>query len=281
MNWIEVKANFAEAPADWSIFIDIFDRHGLENTLQSDNPAYLSACVVEVDGHESVIDALRADLIAAGVESVETKPLVEENWDEVWRQFFKPRRIGRRFVIRPTWEEYETQSGDLEIVLDPGQAFGTGDHPTTRMCLELLETLEVAGKRVADVGCGSGILSVGAVLLGASEVNGVDIDPLSVEVAKENAERNGVSARFVVGDSIFSLPDGPYHLVVSNIISATLIGMAPDIADSMEANGEWVVSGIIEQNWPDVRAAAEREGFVLTGERREDGWVGASFRWTG
>src|SRR5690348_10138923 len=134
LTWIEVKALFEKAPVDWSLYIDIFDRHGCENTLQDDFPPALSSAVVDVKGSGEVIRALTEDLLAAGARSVETRSLVEENWEETWKKFFHPRAVGQRFLIRPTWEEAPS-SGRLEIVLDPGQAFGTGDHPTTRMCL--------------------------------------------------------------------------------------------------------------------------------------------------
>src|SRR4051794_4093688 len=127
MSWIEVKAVFDEPPLDWSIYIDVFARHGCENTLEEDNA--LSSAVVEVNGSGEVIQALTRDLLAAGATRVETRSLVEENWEENWKKFFHPRAIGERFLIRPTWEEAPPHSR-LEIVLDPGQAFGTGDHPT-------------------------------------------------------------------------------------------------------------------------------------------------------
>ncbi|MBN9501042.1 MAG: ribosomal protein L11 methyltransferase [Armatimonadetes bacterium 55-13] len=277
MSWIEVKAIFAEAPEDWSPYIDVFGNHGCENTLQTDKPPTLSAAVVDVDGAEAVVEALTADLLAMGVTEVESRSLVEENWEENWKQFFKPRRVGQRFVVRPTWETIESNPGDLEIVLDPGQAFGTGDHPTTRMCLELLEDVVKEGSTVADIGCGSGILSVGACKLGASEVVAVDIEPLSVEVAKENAELNGVHFQAIAGLGATVLPEGAtYDVVVSNIISATLIAIAFDIAAIVKPGGAWIVSGIIEQNWPDVLEAAEKAGFTLVRHLAEGDWVGAS-----
>jgi ribosomal protein L11 methyltransferase len=274
MTWIEVKALFDVAPADWSLAIDVFDRHGCENTLQEDFPPSLSSAVVDVKGSGDVIRALTADLLAVGAASVETRSLVEENWEEVWKQFFHPRPIGQRFMVRPTWEK-APPSDRLEIVLDPGQAFGTGDHPTTRMCLELMERLDIHGRSVADVGCGSGILSIGACLLGASHVVAVDVEQLSVEVAKENAVLNHVRFDAVVGRGIAAIADrGPFDLVVSNIISAILINIAPDVA---AATQRWIVSGIIVQNWSDVLVAAERAGFRLTERLEEDGWVAATF----
>jgi ribosomal protein L11 methyltransferase len=167
MSWIEVKAEF-ENGLDLSPFVDIFLEYGIENTLEEGST--LTGCLVSVEGSAERIGELAEALKEAGAVKVETRDLVEDNWEIAWRQFFKPRRIGKRFLVRPTWEEFESDPNDLVIVLDPGQAFGTGDHPTTRLCLELMEQPEVAGKRVIDIGCGSGILSIGACLLGASEV---------------------------------------------------------------------------------------------------------------
>lgn len=278
MSWIQVTARLKEAPEDWSPFIDVFVRHGMENTLQTDHPPTVESCVVEVEGVPSILDALEADLLALGVAEVVRAPYVEQDWDQIWRLHFKPRRVGRRFLIVPSWEEIEPREDDWVIELDPGQAFGTGDHPTTRMCLELMEDAPIEGARVADVGCGSGILSIGACRMGAREVCAVDIEPVSVEVARENAERNGVSFRAVAGDGLFALPEGdPYDVVLSNIISAVLIRIAPDVAAEVRPGGAWVVSGVISDNWPDVLRAAERVGFHLQERREEDGWVAARF----
>lgn len=277
MTYIELRAIFAEAPADWSPVIDLLGRMGCPNTLQEDRPPSITACLVHVEGSEERAREIEAELMKMGASKVIRRLLPDEDWAEVWKKFFHPRRVGEKIIVRPTWEQADHQADDIEIVLDPGQAFGTGDHPTTRLCLELLEGLPLGGKRVADLGCGSGILSIAACKLGASEVAGLDIEPLSVEVAKANGDLNEVSARFVAGNSIQKLGPGPWHVVVSNIISATLIAMAPEIAEVEPEN--WVVSGIIGANWPDVRAAAEREGFIVKKELEEDGWVAARFEY--
>ena len=286
MSWIEVKAIFQQAPPDWAPYIEVFRSHGCENTIQTDSPPTLGAAVVEVAGSSKVVDDLRVALLNAGASEVETRSLVEENWEENWKQFFKPRRVGKSIVVRPTWETEELPGGAVEIVLDPGQAFGTGDHPTTRMCLELLEECMFAGYTVADIGCGSGILSVAACKLGARKVVAIDIEPLSVEVAKENAKLNRVQFEAICGEGVRALPSSAwptpdstrYDVVVSNIISATLISIARDIAQVVRTGGFWIVSGIIEANWQDVREAATGVGFQLDKELREDGWVGATFR---
>lgn len=310
MSWIEVRTKLSGGE-EHSPLIEIYREFGIENTMEEGDS--LVGCLVDVEGSSARVEELREALLSAGALAVEAKPFEEQNWEEIWKQFFKPRRIGERFVVRPTWEGYESAPSDLEIVLDPGQAFGTGDHPTTRMCLELLEGAEVEGKRVADVGCGSGILSIGACLLGAASVDAVDIEPASVEVTRENAELNHVSFRAIVGEGVRSLfedePDAEarvaaqqeweqdekpltatpapqssgsvgqaYDLVVSNIISAVLIRMTPDVHDALRPGGRWIVSGIIAQNWPEVPAAAERAGFQLEDRREEGDWVAARFQ---
>jgi len=274
MTWIEVKAGF-QSGQDLSPFVDIFGDFGIENTLE-EGPS-LTGCLVNVDGSPERIEELTSALKNAGALFVESRDLVEENWELAWRQFFKPRRIGTRFVVRPTWEEFGSSPGDLVIVLDPGQAFGTGDHPTTRLCLELLESADITGKRVLDVGCGSGILSVGACLLGAIDVLAIDIDPIAVEVAKENRALNNVSFEAVVGEGVL-VYETKWDVVVSNIISATLIRLAADIRRLIVDNGRWIVSGVIVDNWPDVLRAAEAAGFFLVERKNEDGWVAASFK---
>jgi ribosomal protein L11 methyltransferase len=279
VTWTEVKAIFDEPPLDWSIYVYIFEKHGCDNTLQEDSPPSISSAVVDVSVTGDVIRALSEDLMKVGASRVETRSLVDENWEENWKQFFHPRAIGDRFMIRPTWEE-APHSDRLEIVLDPGQAFGTGDHPTTRMCLQLMETawtsLPVTSDppKVADIGCGSGILSIGACLLGSKSVVAVDIEPLSVEVARENAALNKVNFECLVGQGIAAVADrGPFDVVISNIISAILIQIARGVAEALKPGGFWIVSGIIVQNWPDVLEAAQDAGFTLDSMLEEDGWV--------
>lgn len=274
--WIEVKAVLDSAPDDWWPLIEAFRRHGCENTLQEDDPPALTSAVVAVAGADRVIAKLTDDLIHAGAISVETRPFEEQNWDEVWKQFFHPREIGDRLLIRPSWEAAAPHER-IEIVLDPGQAFGTGDHPTTRLCLALLEHAISGGERVADVGCGSGVLAIAARKLGAVAVFGVDIEPLSVEIARRNARANQVNCEFVAGAGMANLA-GPFDLVVSNIISAVLIRIAPAIAAGVRPGGRWILSGVIPDNWPDVLAAAESVGFSIAERIDEDGWLAATLR---
>lgn len=272
--WTKVTATLASPPEDWSPWIEVFTAAGVPGTEQADTPPSISGYLPEgVDA-----GGLVASLTAEGA-SVQTGHVEEQDWAELWKQFFKPRDVGERWLVRPSWEEAAVPPGRMEIVLDPGQAFGTGDHPTTRMCLELLETEDLKGARVADIGCGSGILSVAAGKIGANEVWAVDSDPVAVQATAENARLNGVSISAFVGKGFDPLPDGAqYHLVLSNIISAALIGLAPQAPARVVPGGAWIVSGIIEPNWPDVLAAATRAGFTMERHVQEGDWIAATFR---
>lgn len=277
--WIEIKALLDSAPDDWSVLADAFDRYGCPGTIVSDNPPSISAYLVSVPGTPAQVEALSQELKAMGAREIETREVPEEDWAESWKQHFKPRRVGKRFVVRPTWESFNLEPGDIEIVLDPGQAFGTGDHPTTRMCLELLEAEPIDGERVLDLGCGSGILGIGARKLGVAYVLAADIDPLSAEVTRQNADLNAADLEVVCGDG-FEHPASRQHwdLILSNIISATLIRLAPQAWANLRPGGDWIMSGIIRDNWPDVQAAAERCGFSLVRKLDEGEWVGATFQ---
>ncbi len=276
MNWILIKAKQTPAPADWSPIINTFRDYGIENTLEEAN--CITGCYVDVDGVRTQIESLRTALLALGVDDVIDEPFVEVDWENEWKKFFKPRRVGSHFVVRPTWESFDALPGDKVIVLDPGQAFGTGDHPTTRMCLEYLEMQVASSNSVLDLGCGSGILAVGAKMVGAGETLAIDIDPIAVEVAKENITRNNVEVKTAVGDVLELQLESRWDIVVSNIISATLINLAPDAAYALRPGGKWIVSGIITQNWSDVKKAAEKSGFTYIEHREEDGWNAGVFK---
>src|SRR5688572_27816077 len=183
-----------------------------------------------------------------GAERIVVDRVPEEDWSESWKQFFKPREVGKGFMVKPTWEAIGATDRAV-IELDPGQAFGTGEHATTQLCLAMLEEAIEAGDSVIDVGCGSGILSIAAAKLGA-KVKATEIDPTAAQTAAENAARNGVSVEVLVCDG---LPDGldPADVVVSNIVSATIIRLAPAIARLTKEGGVWIASGIIPANLSD------------------------------
>jgi ribosomal protein L11 methyltransferase len=261
-------------PDDWSVWHDVFERHGAPGTVEGAEPPSLGAYLAP--GDESRIPGLLADLAALGPCRTETSTVIEEDWAETWKQFFKPKAIGP-FLVSPTWERAARLDGSTEILLDPGQAFGTGDHPTTRMCLELMPGLGLEGKRVADIGCGSGILSIAAAKLGAREVHAVDVDRAAVEATVANTGLNRVRAAVFQGRGFAPLPSGRYNAVLSNLVSAVLIGLAAEASARIEPGGAWLVSGVIAENWADVLASAQTAGFSLGQSRQEDEWVAAVF----
>lgn len=272
--WIEVKAELSASPLDWSPWDEIFEEHGIAGTVQTDKPPTLSGYLSPdaLSNLEPLIQALES----AGAINVTHSQVPEVDWSEAWKQFFVPRRIGNHFMVVPSWSEFDPQPGDITITLDPGQAFGTGDHPTTRGCLELLERAGAQGKEVADIGCGSGILAVGAALIGAKSLDCVDTDPLCIRSTTENFARNNVTGNTFLGAGFDPLPsEQTYDLVLSNIISAALIGISHEAARRVRPGGIWIISGIIESNWPDVLAKATACGFTLIDHIHEGDWIAA------
>jgi len=272
--WHRISARPPEEPADWSPWAEVFSEAGCPSTQVLDDPARIKGYLEDAPGATERARDLADRLRALGAH-VEVAEVPEEDWSETWKRFFKPFRVGERLVIRPSWEACGLRPGDVEVEIDPGQAFGTGDHPTTRLCLRLLAALPWDGLRVADVGCGSGILGIAAAKLGAAEVVGVDIEEASVEVARENARRNGVSCRWLVGNGFDPLAGETFDAAFSNIISAVLIRIAPDAARAVRRGGLWIISGVIGANWPDVLRAAETAGFGPQEVQREGEWLAA------
>lgn len=227
---------------------------------------------VDVHAPEVEADELARslDLALAGIPVTCTRSVSdEEDWAEGWKQFWKVQRLGARIVVRPTWESYEALPGDIVLDLDPRQAFGTGTHATTRLALALLEEHLRQGDTVHDVGCGTGLLALAALKLGAARAWGVDNDVVAVETARENLERNGEGDRFTVVHADVP-PIRPADVVVANILADVLIGMA----DALVANTGRVLilSGIIRRRIPDVQAAFEALGLVRLDARVEDDW---------
>jgi ribosomal protein L11 methyltransferase len=206
-----------------------------------------------------------------------TRVVDEADWAEAWKAHFPVLRIGQRIVIRPTWRRHRTRAGEVVIALDPGMAFGTGLHPTTRLCLVGLETLAAdaafSGARVLDVGSGSGILSIAAARLGAADVSALDVDPIAVESTAANARLNGVDR--VVRPTLGSLPttEPPVDVLVANLIAGLLVRLAPEIATATRVGGRWLASGIFRDREVEVLAAFEAEDLEATDRWVEDDWV--------
>ncbi len=200
----------------------------------------------------------------------------EQDWESAWKEHFHPLRIGRRLVICPTWREYDSTESDVVILLDPGMAFGTGHHPTTRMCLEALEQMVKEGDRLLDVGCGSGVLSIAAVKLGADSALGVEIDPTAANAARENVETNGHQSSIRIAQGTLPSPLAPdqgFELVVANISARVVIDLADHLAEAMAPGGRLIASGIIEDRADEARAALVRSGVDVYDKLIDGDWV--------
>jgi ribosomal protein L11 methyltransferase len=206
----------------------------------------------------------------------------EEDWANAWKEHYRPLRAGRRTIIAPPWHEYHAESADdIVVILDPGMAFGTGTHPSTRLCLTALEDQIQQGASVFDVGTGSGILAIAAVKLGAGRVDAVDIEPVAVRSARENLERNGVEDRVRVEHSSAGPAGpfpGPYDIVLANIISRILVEISGPLAAAVRPGGTLILSGVIEQREPLVLEAFGSHGFELIKREQIDDWVGLTYR---
>lgn len=217
--------------------------------------------------------------------AVELANVREEDWANNWKQYFKPLTVGDKLVIKPSWESYDGSDDRTVLEIDPASSFGTGQHNTTQLCLELLETNLHENDRVLDLGCGSGILSIAAMLLGAGEACAVDIDLNSVKIAAENAEKNHIPKEKyvtydgnIIGDEkLREKIGGGYELITANIVADVLIAMAPLFGDFLTKDGTVIISGIITERCAEVMAAMEAQGFIRTELRESGGWAAASF----
>jgi ribosomal protein L11 methyltransferase len=198
----------------------------------------------------------------------------EEDWAEAWKQYFKPECIGR-VVIKPSWENYQPKSDEIIIELDPGMAFGTGTHPTTRLCIQLLQEIVQPDLSMLDIGTGSGILALVAAKLGAKRVVATDIDPLAVQTALKNVIKNQVGERVCITEgNLFELPMvEKFDFVVANIIANTILAMIPNLDEILKPGGCFLASGIIEERQKEVEELLLKHGYLIRKTTSEEGWV--------
>lgn len=220
---------------------------------------------------------LREHMAIAGIADAATISLNgvnEEDWANAWKAYYKPLHIGKRMVIVPAWERYDEQPGEIVVRMDPGMAFGTGSHETTRLVIGLLEKYTPAGGRMLDVGCGSGILAICASKLGAGQCYAYDIDPVAVKVANENIRDSGLTnVTCEVSDLLRDVDRAyPYDLITANIVADIIIRMAPDVGALMHTGTVLLVSGIILERSDDVVEALEANGLKIVERVVENDW---------
>ncbi|MCS6825307.1 MAG: 50S ribosomal protein L11 methyltransferase [Caldilinea sp.] len=212
------------------------------------------------------------------------RTLYEEDWAHAWKRFYKPLRVGRRILLKPSWESVEAAAEDIVIELDPGMAFGTGLHPSTRLCIAALEEYVHPGDIVLDLGTGSGVLAIAAHKLGAASVLATDIDPIAVDVARENTLRNGIPLGATPGVIVQagSVPEGManrFDVIVANILAEVLVKLFdaeysyPPLVEPLKPGGALILAGIIEERAEMVIEAARRHGCTLIDRKQENDWV--------
>ncbi len=223
-----------------------------------------------------------AGLPLGSAPKVETARVAEEDWATAWMAYYKPVEIGRKLAVKPSWEEYTPPDGRVVLELDPGMAFGCGNHPTTTMCMEFLEGIIKGGETVADVGTGTGILAITSAKLGAARVFAVDLDEVAVNVARENVRLNKVEDKVeVLHGNLLDQVNRPVDIVIANIVANVIIVLAPDVLRILKPGGIFITSGIIRNRAEEVKEKLEQTGFKVL-ERKEDGeWVSYLSVWGG
>lgn len=236
--------------------------------------------VVSISGYveagESIVGILESlKIMLPSDADIKVISVSDDDWANNWRKYYHTIRVGNNLVIKPSWIDYEKQPNDIIIELDPGMAFGTGTHETTRMCMAHLEKYIGNNSRVLDVGCGSGILSITSMLIGAKEVMGVDIDPVAVSVAVENGRMNGFNPPeyTIKRGNLVDEANGKYDVIVANIIADVIISVCPDVMPFLTDDGVFITSGIIIDREDDVKKAFDKYGYDIMDEKHEGEWV--------
>ncbi|MBR3553221.1 MAG: 50S ribosomal protein L11 methyltransferase [Clostridia bacterium] len=258
----------------WDIaHIDLID----EALLQKDrSKAFVHIYISPEESPMEAVAFLRERLTAEGIaHEIDLSACRKEEWENNWKQYFHTMEIGERLIVKPKWEPLDDPKGRAVLSIEPGLAFGSGTHETTRLCLTALEQYITPDTTVLDVGCGSGILSVAALLLGAKRAVGVDIDALAVKTAIENGAENGfVSPRYtVLRGNLTAQVSGQFDVIVANIVADVIISFCADVGQYLKPGGVFITSGIIDTREADVLAAFARHGFRVKNRRCDKGWV--------
>lgn len=258
----------------WEIArIDLID----EDLLKKDrSKSIIHVYIEEEQNPMEAVSFLRERLESEKIDNtIELNGCSDEDWRDKWKAYFKPTAVGERLFIRPVWID-DFDAGDRAVLnIEPGAAFGTGTHDTTRLCLETLDKTVKKGDTVLDIGCGSGILAISSLLLGANEAFGVDIDKLAVKTARENGKMNGFEEprlEFVCGDLADKVTK-QYDVVVANIVADIIILFSTQVKAFMKQGAKFIASGIIDTRADEVFFALQNAGLVLKERIESDGWV--------
>ncbi|MCG8470785.1 MAG: 50S ribosomal protein L11 methyltransferase [Desulfobacterales bacterium] len=298
MAWLEIRVVYekgGDLPAD-ELVAEAFDASGIDSvsiTLPDEEPVegwdpggcnrdeeYVVTGYVEAgETNATLLENLKVRLNALEERAkiswkLETQEIPDTDWNESWKENFKPVHLTDRFVVKPTWESYEPAKDEKVIAIDPGMAFGTGTHPTTRLCVEMIEKYIQKGVSVLDVGTGSGILLVAAGLGGAAGGLGVDNDPVAVETAKENLTLNGVDHLFgVTCNNLIDATEKSYDLVVANILAEVVVTLLSDIHKVIHDDSLVILSGILVEKGPMVEEKLLEKGFRVVEKEIEESWM--------
>ena len=280
MRWAEIGIETTAQAQD--AVAELLMESGCGGTAISGEAPVIVKCYLPVDDRlEQRLLSIQArvkDLAGFGLEAgsgeITVKYAGDEDWAEAWKQFFHTLRVGKRIVIKPTWEEYRPQFGDLIIEIDPGMAFGTGNHPTTQLCLELLEKYLKRRSVVVDFGAGSGILALAAAKLGASLVIAFDSDELAVQAARKNVVHNNLEEAIEVHQTDGpSFIGGPVDLVAANLLARTIIDQSQELARLLRTGGILIATGIIQERSAEVQQALRDAGFEIVESPTSGEWV--------
>ena len=261
-------------PESWSVFD--------ESDFKDSSSVTIKAYFEPDEGREALLK-LKSKLSNDDIFDISTVNVKDEDWSENWKKYYHSFEVGEKLWITPVWEDEKAPKGRFSIKIDPGMAFGTGTHETTRLCLEALEKYVSLNSKVLDIGTGSGILAMAAVTLGASFAVGVDIDPAAVKVARENVSINGLSEKVeILQGDLLEVSKAPCDLLVSNIVAEVLLRMLEELSDSKDGrdfrkiinpNGIFISSGIIKNKEETMREGLEKYGFEIIERREDKDWV--------
>lgn len=259
---------------DWDyVEEEVFNKSGQDGVLIKTYISEERNVVEVVENIKHRVLSLRDFGIDIGEGSVSLGQVNESDWANEWKKYYKPTKIGQRIVVKPTWEDYKPENGELIIELDPGMAFGTGTHETTSMCIRELEKYVNEDSRVFDIGCGSGILAIAAAKLGAKEVLAVDLDEVAVKVSKENVEENNVSDSVEVRHgNLMDVVKDRADVVVANIIADIIKILAKDVHNFMKKDAVFISSGIILDKVEEVKESLIENGFEIIDIKKLGEW---------